>query len=352
MTRSLKILLAVALMLVAVTPVFAQDGEDDMQPTIADIVVESATAEEDAEFTALLAAVEAADPLVLDALADPEAELTVFAPTDAAFEALGEETLTAVLDDQELVTEILLFHVLDGAVFSEDVVAALEASEGAFTVPTLQGQNLDVTLDMEAEGGVTVDGAPLILELTDIEAANGVIHVIDAVMLPEDRTIAEIVVENATDMEAPQFTALLAAVEAADPIVLEALSTIEDETGEFVELTVFAPTDAAFEALGEETLAAVLGDSDLVTAILLYHVLEGVNSAQDAQTVLAEMDGEFLAETLLGEELLISTDMDGNLTVDGATVIITNIDAANGIIHVIDMVLEPMLDDMGEAEME
>lgn len=352
MNRTLKLLLAVALMLVAVTPAFAQDGEDEL-PTIADIVVESATAAEGAEFTALLAAVEAADPAVLEALSDPDAELTVFAPTDAAFAALGEETLTAVLEDTELVTEILLFHVLDGAVFSEDVVGALEEAEGAITVGTLQGQYLDIAA---TEEGVFVDGAPLILELTDIEAANGVIHVIDAVMLPEDRTIAEIVVENATAEEDAEFTALLEAVEAADPAVLEALSAIEDEDGNAVELTVFAPTDAAFTALGEETLSTVLSDAEVVTEILLYHVLAGTNSAQDAQELITEMEGEFLAETLQGESILVTTDMDGNLTVDGATVIITNIDAANGIIHVIDAVLVPMGDEMeeemGDGEME
>lgn len=331
-------------MLVAVMPAYAQDGGEEELPTIADIVVASATAEEDAEFTALLAAVEAADPTILEALSDPEAELTVFAPTDAAFEALGEETLTAVLEDPEMVTEILLFHVLEGAVFSEDVVSTLEATEGAFSVGSLQGQFIDI--EATEEGDVLIDGAPLILELTDIEAANGVIHVIDAVMLPETRTAADIVIDAASAEEGAEFTALLTAVEAADPVILETLSDPE------AELTIFAPTDEAFLALGEETLTAVLSDPELVSGILLYHVVEGIVSAQDATEIVEEAMEPVMVETLLGESVTVEIDMDGNLTIDGAVVLVNNIDTINGIIHVIDTVLAPMGDEMAEGEME
>ena len=321
-----------AVLSVAVVPTFAQD--DAAEPTIAEIVVASASAEE-AEFTTLLAAVLAADESVLEALSDPEADLTVFAPTDAAFEALGEELINAVLADTELLTEILLFHVLDGSVYAEDVVATLEATDGAFSVESLQGQYIDVFAD---EDGVYIDGAPLIIELVDIEAANGVIHVIDAVMLPESRTVADIVVEAASDEEAPEFVSLLTAVGAADPIILEALSDPE------AELTVFAPTDAAFALLGEETLAAVLGDVDLVSGVLLYHVVEGIVSAQDAAELLEEAEMGIDVETLLGETVYVSADEDG-IFINDAQVIVTNIDAANGIIHVIDAVLVPAVEE-------
>ncbi|PJF25528.1 MAG: adhesion lipoprotein, partial [Phototrophicales bacterium] len=232
---------AVALMAFSL-PVFAQDEV----PTIAEVVVASATGESP-EFTTLLAAVQAADPAVLEALSNPEASLTVFAPTDAAFAALGEETLNAVLADQAMLTDILLFHVLGSQVMSTDVVAGLEG--GAFSTATLQGQYIDVA---QTDMGITINGANLVT--VDITAPNGVIHVIDAVILPETRTIAEIVVDLASMEEGAEFTSLLAAVQAADPAVLEALSDSE------AELTVFAPTDAAFAALGEETLNAVLAD--------------------------------------------------------------------------------------------
>ncbi len=334
--RKVTILLTVfAVLLVAVMPSFAQSDTSEL--TIAEIVVASATGE-NPEFTTLLAAVQAADPAVLEALSDPEAEFTVFAPTDAAFaalvEALGDEAFGEILADQEFLTEILLYHVVEGAAFSTDIVGLLEETEGFFTVPSLQGQYLDVSTEMD---NIYVDDSLVVLELVDIEASNGVIHVIDAVLVPETATIAELVVEAAEDEEAPEFTLLLAAVGAADPAVLEALSDPE------AELTVFAPTDEAFLALGEETIATVLADQELLTTILLYHVLDGVVSGQDAAELLGEdMDMmELEVETLAGATFTVNIDENGDLFINDSLVLITNIDAANGIIHVIDAVLVP-----------
>lgn len=313
---------AVALMAFSL-PVFAQDDV----PTIAEIVVASATGDTP-EFTALLAAVQAADPAVLEALSNPEAELTVFAPTDAAFAALGEETLNAVLADQAMLTDILLFHVIDGMVMSADVAAALEG--GAFSAATLQGQYIDVA---QTPMGITINGANLVT--VDITASNGVIHVIDAVILPESRTIAEIVADLASAEEGAEFTALLAAVQAADPAVLEALSDPE------AELTVFAPTDAAFAALGEETLTAVLADAELVSSILLYHVVAGVIHDDVLGGLLAEADMMTLeVPTVNGAPVTFTANEDG-VFINDAQIILTNVDAANGVIHVIDAVILP-----------
>lgn len=330
----------------SLVPSMAQDAPG----TIADIVVASASAETP-EFATLLAAVSAADPAVLEALSNPEASLTVFAPTDAAFaalaEALGAEAFAGVLADQAALTGILLYHVLDGAVASTDVVAALEASEGFFTVPTLNGQYLDVSADEE---GIFIDDAGLILEMVDIQASNGIIHVIDAVLLPETRTLAEVVVDAASDEEAPEFTTLLAAVGLADPAVLEALSDPE------AELTVFAPTDAAFaalaEALGEEAFNGVLADPATLTSILLYHVVEGkVYSLDIADLLMGDMDMEATPEAdMMMEPLMVPTLNGASVTVtasemgvmvDAANVVVTDVDAANGVIHVIDAVLVP-----------
>ncbi|MFW5690878.1 MAG: fasciclin domain-containing protein [Chloroflexota bacterium] len=369
MRKFYALLTAIALLALAAFPSFAQDEEQ----TIADIVVASATAEQP-EFATLLTAVQAADPAVLEALSDPEAELTVFAPTDAAFaalqEVLGEEAFASVLADTSFLTEILLFHTLDGAVFSEDVVTALEETDGEFGVQTLQGQFIDIFQD--EDGGIFIDGAGLMLEMVDIEASNGVIHVIDAVLLPEIRTIAEIVVQSAAAEEEAEFTSLLAAVQAADPTVLGTLSDPD------VALTVFAPTDEAFAALGEETLNTVLGSQPSVTAILLYHVTDGATYSTDLLDFFmgddmmeeGEMEDE-AAEPAATEEAEMSDDMDGemmdSLTItmlDGsettitmteegvfineAQIILTDIDAANGVIHVIDTVLLPPMDGMGE----
>ena len=189
--KKLFVLLLSAVLMVMALPAMAQDAPG----TIADIVVASASAETP-EFSTLLAAVQAGDPAVLEALSNPEAALTVFAPTDAAFaalaEALGAEAFGAVLADPAALTNILLFHVLDGKVMSADVVAGLEANDGMLQVPSLQGQYIDIA---QTDDGITVNGANLNLDMVDIEASNGVIHVIDAVILPERRAIAEIAVD-------------------------------------------------------------------------------------------------------------------------------------------------------------
>lgn len=332
--RRLALLLAV---LVFALPVFAQDET----PTIAEIVVASSEAETP-EFTTLLAAVGLADPAVLEALSDPEADFTVFAPTDAAFaalaEELGEEAFAAVLEDTELLTDILLYHVVEGSVMSADVVTLLGENEGVVPVITLNGQFFDVTAtvdDMGAvdlEAGITVAEANLVLEMVDIEASNGVIHVIDAVILPETRTIAEIVVESA-EAEEPEFTTLLAAVGAADPAVLELLSDPD------AELTVFAPTDAAFAALGEETLSAVVADTELLTAILSYHVFPGVVYSFQIPDFLDDM-GMVEIEMADGSSAMVSVTEDG-VFINEAQVVVVDVQAANGVIHVIDAVILP-----------
>jgi transforming growth factor-beta-induced protein len=329
--RKLTVLFAViALLIVGLVPAQADDHTD----TIADIVVASATSDTP-EFATLLAAVQAADPAVLDALSNPDAELTVFAPTDAAFaalaEALGEEAFGEILADTDALTGILLYHVLDGAVYSSDVVTLLEANDGMFSVQTLNGQYIDISTEM---GNVYVDGAMLNLDMVDIEASNGVIHVIDAVIVPESKTIADVVVEAASDMDAPEFTLLLAAVQAADPSVLEALS---DAEGSF---TVFAPTDAAFKALGEDTLNAVLADPALLTNILFYHVVPGAVYSADVADLLVANDGMFDVEMANGSMATVEGSEMG-ITIGGANIIAVDIETGNGVIHVIDAVILP-----------
>ncbi|MFQ3674393.1 MAG: fasciclin domain-containing protein, partial [Aggregatilineales bacterium] len=302
------------------------------------------------EFSTLLAAVQAADPAVLEALSNPDAELTVFAPTDAAFaalaEALGEEAFNAVLADTEFLTNILLYHVVGEVLMSTDVVAALdtvaEVQEAwglvmaTASVETLLGQSIEFAY---TEDGISVDGANLVLDMVDIAAANGVIHVIDAVLLPETRTLAEIVVEAASAEEGAEFTTLLTAVQAADPSVLEILS---DPEGAY---TVFAPTDAAFaaliEALGEEAFNGVVADTEALTGILAFHVVEGAVSSTALSGLLGE-DGMVDVTTLGGGTLSIMLDPENGLIINGNTkIIMVDIDASNGVIHVIDAVLLP-----------
>jgi uncharacterized surface protein with fasciclin (FAS1) repeats len=279
------------------------EEDEMMKKDIVDIAVE------DGRFTTLVAAVEAAG--LVDALKG-DGPLTVFAPTDDAFAALPEGTVEALLADIPALTDILLYHVVEGKVMAADVIELSSAR-------TLQGQYADIAV---AEGKVMIDGAEVII--TDIEASNGVIHVVDAVILPETRDIVDIAVEDG------RFTTLVAALEAA--------SLVDALKGEGP-LTVFAPTDDAFAALPAGTLDALLADIPALSNILLYHVVEG-------KVMAADVVGLSEAPTLQGSSAAISVE-DGGVFVDAAQVIITDIETSNGVIHVIDAVIIPPEDISG-----
>lgn len=270
----------------------------------------------DENFSTLVTALDAAG--LVETLAG-EGAFTVFAPTNAAFEALGD-ALNDVLADSDLLTQVLLYHVVDGKVMSPDALA-LAGSE----VETLSGDK--ITLSIEGESLYINDA---MVTAVDIEASNGVIHVIDAVLLPPaDDMGAEMsdapgtIVDIAVADE--RFTTLVTALQQA-----ELVETLAGE-GDF---TVFAPTNDAFAALGD-TLDAVLADNDLLTKVLLYHVLSGSVFSETALT----LDGQEV-ETLSGDKFAVSV-MDGNLYINDAMVIIADIEASNGVIHVIDAVLVP-----------
>jgi uncharacterized surface protein with fasciclin (FAS1) repeats len=346
MLKKLSLLVVVFTLMIAIAapPAFAQDGEDgEEQPTITDVVVNAASAEEGAEFTVLLSAVQAAG--FADALAET-GPYTVFAPTDAAFTALLEElglSAEELLADTELLTDVLSYHVVPGTFFAEDVAGL----DGASVATLLPGGSVEIS----TADGVMVDNATVIQ--TDIEAANGVIHVIDTVIVPgeedfppmmEDEmgdddmaeedmeelpSIAGIVVDS-TEAEEPQFTVLLAAVEAAGFTEL-----LADESQTF---TVFAPTDEAFmallEALGTDA-ETLLSDTELLSQVLSYHVVPGTFYAED----IANLNDAFIGTALPGSALSISTEE--GVVINSSNVISTDIEAANGIIHVIDAVLVP-----------
>jgi uncharacterized surface protein with fasciclin (FAS1) repeats len=272
------------------------------------------TAVADGRFTTLVAAVQAAG--LEDALRG-EGPLTVFAPTDDAFAALPEGTVEALLEDPEALADILLYHVVDGKVMAADVVELSSAQ-------TLQGQYVDISVEGDS---VMIDGAEVLIP--DIETSNGVIHVIDQVILPETRDIVDIAVEDG------RFTTLVAAVQAAG---------LEEALRGEGPLTVFAPTDDAFAALPEGTVEALLNDIPALTDILLYHVADGKYMASD----VVAMD---MLPTLQGQYADIEV-MDGTVMIDNAQVILTDIEAANGVIHVIDAVILPETRDIVDVAVE
>lgn len=253
------------------------------------------------DFTTLLAAVDAAG---LTETLQGDGPFTVFAPTDAAFAALPEGTVDALLADIPALTDILLYHVAGAEVSSSAVV---EMS----LVTALNGVDLKVTTD----GGVFINDAEV--TVADVEASNGVIHVIDAVLLPPP-TITEIARDN------PDFSILYAALEASD------LDTVLMEEGPY---TVFAPTDAAFGKLPEGTVEALLGDIPTLTDILLYHVHAGRLPAAD---VLASAN----VTMAQGDDAAVA--MDGTTpTIAGAAIVSTDLPARNGLIHILDDVMLP-----------
>ena len=274
-------------------------------------------------FTTLLTALEAAG---LDAtLADEDSDFTVFAPTDEAFEALPEGTLDTLLADTDLLTDVLLYHVITDSVVGSDTALSLAG--------TTQLMANEAKLAITVRGDALYLNESLVID-TDIEASNGVIHVIDAVLTPT--AIGEpqgSIVDLA--LASPDLTTLVTALQAADLV-----SALADEDALF---TVFAPTDEAFAALGEDAIAALLADTDALTNVLLYHVVAGAAvDSIDATALFGEM------VTMLNEADVTIDVRDGELYINDSKVIIKDIPATNGIIHVIDMVLIPESEEAAE----
>ena len=294
-------------------------------PASGNTIVDVALAEnaKSGEFSILIAALKAADPIVLQTLSG-WGQFTVFAPTDAAFASLlGELGLTAdeLLSNKQLVTNVLLYHVAYGILDSSKVIASSQ-------IQMADGRSLS------QNGGVLTDenGRTANIVAVDIKASNGIIHVIDRVVLPVQPTSANSIVDIALaeNAKSGEFSILIAALQAADPIVLQTLSG----NGQF---TVFAPTDAAFIALLNElglTAEELLGNKELVTKVLAYHVALGnLDSAKViASSQIKMSDGGFLSQS--GGVL---TDANGR----SSNIIAVDIKASNGFIHVIDRVVLP-----------
>lgn len=264
-------------------------------------IVETAVAAGD--FTTLVAAVKAAG--LVDTLSG--GSFTVFAPVDSAFANLPEGTVAALLADKPALQNILKYHVVPGRVPASQVLNSKWLS-------TVQGQSLDVVM---AGDEVRIAGARIVK--ADIETSNGLIHVIDTVMLPRKN-----LVETAT--AAGQFGTLLKAAQAAG--LVDALS----KNGPF---TVFAPTDAAFAKLPAGTVEALLNDTAKLKAILTYHVVSGRVLSTDLNV------GTTSAKTLNGGALNVERSRDGRVNANGANVTSADILAGNGVIHVVDSVIIP-----------
>ncbi|NUQ54219.1 MAG: fasciclin domain-containing protein [Phycisphaerales bacterium] len=271
---------------------------------MADDIVD--TAVKAGKFNTLAAALKAAG--LVDTLkgAGP---FTVFAPTDEAFAKLPKGTLDELLkpENKAKLTAILTYHVVPGSVLAADVTKLSNAA-------TVNGQRVDIKA---AGGKVMIDGATV--TATDVKTSNGVIHVIDTVIMPSTDDVVD------TAVKAGSFKTLAAALKAAG--LVDALKG----SGPF---TVFAPTDEAFAKLPKGTLDDLLKpeNKEKLVSILKYHVVSGRVFSNDA--VAAKH-----AKTLQGGEVKITSD--GGVKIDNATVVSADLDASNGVIHVIDTVIMP-----------
>jgi len=259
---------------------------------------------------------------LVDVLSDTTTTFTVFAPTDDAFNMLPEGTLDAVLADNELLTSILTYHVVGGTTLSTDLV-------NGTTVETLNGGSVTVTIDTN---GVFINDAQVIV--ADIDASNGVVHVIDAVLLPPTEPAVTAVWDWIESSEVHNY------LEAA--VIAGGLQETLEGEGTF---TVFAPTDDAFVDLAttlgvEVTDLLVLPD---LTDILLYHVLGTTVMSTDLYDGLE-------ATTVGGGTLTIGVGE--TVTINGtATVVLADLEAQNGVVHAIDAVLlDNTINSVGEIE--
>ncbi|XP_046354251.2 transforming growth factor-beta-induced protein ig-h3-like [Haliotis rufescens] len=227
--------------------------------------------------------------------------LTVLAPTNDAFKALPASTLSALQKDKNQLKTVLLYHVINKALISFLI------TDGEVET-TLANQNVTFSKTGTA---LKVNNAPI--SNSDLIVSNGVIHTLDAVLIPSTENILQYIVKH-DDMFSDLFAAL---------VVTNLESVLEG--GQF---TVFAPTDDAFKKIS----SALPPDAASLASVLKYHVVPGLHPAASLK------DGDML-NTLAGKALKV--DLSNGVKIGSGKVISADIMAINGIIHVIDTVQVP-----------
>lgn len=286
--------------------------------TIADFVANNDN------YSSLLAALEVAG---LTATLDGSAEYTVFAPDNAAFDAFLEANGFNALSDVpvEVLEQVLLYHVQPGSIMSSDLETGYIES---LAVGGASEEKLSMYIN--TVNGVEINGVSTVVT-PNVEVDNGVIHAVDAVIgLPDITTFAT---------ADPNFEILVSALTREDDFTfVETLMSTSDPAP----FTVFAPTNEAFVALLEELNAGSLNDisTNVLAATLAYHVVAGANvrstDLTDGMEVSTLANQTFTVN--LGDNVTI-TDATGRTS----TVIAANVQANNGVIHVLDTVLLPEL---------
>jgi len=258
---------------------------------------------------------------LVDTLSGP-GPFTVFAPTDDAFEMVNPGVLECLLasDNTQVLTDVLLYHVASGKVTSDMLSNNQKVS-------TVEGTEVTVTI---SGGAVKINEATV--TTADVAAFNGVVHVIDQVLIPSDNARLSILIDRCASSDIPslavanKLTTLVAALSVAD--LVDTLSG----PGPF---TVFAPTDDAFEMVNPGVLECLLAsdNTQVLTDVLLYHVASG--------KVTSDMlSNNQKVSTVEGSEVTVTISGDV-VKMNEATVLAADVIASNGVVHVIDQVLLP-----------
>ncbi len=280
-------------------------------------------AEATPDLSTLVKAVSAAG--LVDTLSGP-GPFTVFAPSNEAFEKLPGGLLDSLLkpENKEALTKVLTYHVLAAKVMSKDITEGLRAT-------TVEGKNVSAYIvkgSVYIVGGETRNYAKV--TTADVEASNGVVHIIDTVLLPPDMIATQNIVELAEGNK--DLSTLVKAVTAAG--LVDTLSG----TGPF---TVFAPTNQAFERLPAGTLDNLLKpeNKDQLVKVLTYHVLGSKVESKDITEGLKAktVEGKEISAYILERQIFVV----GSGTKDIARVLAADVEATNGVVHVIDNVLLP-----------
>ena len=312
-----KLFVPVTILALALGTTFTSCNEDDDDIVAQSNIVELAVATDD--LSSLVAAVQRAG--LVDALSDENSSLTVFAPTNAAFATFLADNNFNSVDDVpvDVLQQVLLNHVLGTEVKAADVTTGYVNTLATYGTT---GNYIDMFINTD---GLQINGSSNI-GTTDIDASNGVVHLVDAVIgIPKVPTFAA---------ANPDFSILDQALTRSD------LSTnyVDFLSGDGP-FTVFAPTNAAFEDLLTELNAASLADIDAATleAVLTYHVANG-------NTVAGDLTEGQMVMTAAGSSFTVSLAGGAKIT-DGAgretNIIATDIQGSNGVVHAIDRVLLP-----------
>ncbi|MEM6328448.1 MAG: fasciclin domain-containing protein [Bacteroidota bacterium] len=240
---------------------------------------------------------------------------TVFAPTNAAFDALPDGALDNLIANPQELGGVLTYHVVPGQFATSDL------SNGQI-LTTLEGEQLTVSI---SGGIIRINNAAI--GSANVEASNGIVHIVNDVIAFPDNI-------PALAIGTPSLSTLVTALQTAN------LVGDLDEAGPF---TVFAPNNDAFSAVNGALLNALLGDVPALDELLKYHVVSGELFASDLS------DGQTLT-TLQGDQLTVTVN-DNGVFVDGTRVIAANINANNGVVHVVEDVLVAPVDIVDAASL-